>query len=68
MQQLRHDQIGDLIIDRSAQEDDPLVEETAVDVERALPTGGLLNNHWYEWAHGPRLFLSGVENPASGRL
>src|SRR5262249_33126433 len=34
--------------------DDPLVEQAAVDVERTLPTGGLLDDHRYEWAHGPR--------------
>src|ERR1700754_1401414 len=54
MQQLRDDQVGDLIVHRRAEEDDPLVQQAGVDVERTLPTGGLLDDHRYEWAHGPR--------------
>ena len=54
VQQLGHDQVGDLVVDRRAEEDDPLVEQAGVDVERALPAGGLLDDHRYEWAHGPR--------------
>src|SRR5215218_9543086 len=54
MQQLGDDQVGDLIVHRRAEEDDALVQEAAVDVERTLPTGGLFDNHRYEWAHGPR--------------
>ena len=34
-----------------AQEDDPLVEQSRVDVERALSTRGLLDDHRDEWAH-----------------
>src|SRR3954454_21146641 len=54
VQELGHDQVGDLIVHGRAEEDDALVQEAAVDVERTLPTGGLLDNHRYEWAHGPR--------------
>src|SRR5437588_658260 len=56
MEQLRDDQVGDLVVDRCAEEDDPLVQQTAVDVERPLPAGGLLDDHGYEWAHRPRFF------------
>src|ERR1017187_429822 len=56
MQQLSDDQVRDLIVDRRAEEDDPLIEQTAIDVKRALPTGGLLDHHRYEWAHDPRFF------------
>src|ERR1051325_4296178 len=54
MQQLGHDQIRDLVVHRRAEEDDPLIQEAGVDVERTLPAGGLFDNHRYEWAHGPR--------------
>src|SRR4051812_14747787 len=54
MQQLGDDQIRDLVVHGRAEEDDPLVEQAGVDVERALPTGGLFDDHRYEWAHGPR--------------
>ena len=64
MQQLGDDQVRDLIVDRRAEEDDPLVEQTAVDVERALPARGLLDDHRYEWAHGPRFFRFLGRNPA----
>src|SRR5438045_9103030 len=36
MQELGHDQVGDSVVDRRAQEDDPLLEEPRVDVEGAL--------------------------------
>ena len=70
MQQLGHDQVGDLVVDRGSQEDDPLVEQTAVDVESALPAGGLLHHHGYEWAHVPRFFCLHARIPAecSNRL
>ena len=54
MQQLRDDEVRDLVVDGRAEEDDPLVEQAAVDVERALPAGGLLDDHRDQWAHGPR--------------
>ena len=45
MQQLRYDEIGDLIFDRCAQEDDPLVQQPREDVELALAAGGALDDH-----------------------
>src|SRR3712207_7788163 len=48
------DQVGDLVVDGRTEEDDPLVEQAGVDVERTLPAGGLFDDHRYEWAHGPR--------------
>jgi hypothetical protein len=45
MQELGDDQVGDLLVDGRAQEDDPLVQEAAVDVELALATGGALDDH-----------------------
>src|SRR5579875_2830086 len=58
MQELSNDQVGDLIVDRRAQEDDSLVEQAAVDVKRALPAGGLLDDHRYQWAHVLASFAS----------
>ena len=49
--QLRDDQVRDVLGDRRAEEDDPLVEQAGVDVERALAAGGLLDDHWDQWAH-----------------
>ena len=45
VQQLRHHQVRDLIVDRRAQEDDPLVEQPRVDVELALAARGSLDDH-----------------------
>jgi hypothetical protein len=44
VQQLGHDDVRDAVVDRGAQEDDPLLEEPAVDVERALAARGLLDD------------------------
>src|ERR687892_401074 len=46
--QLSHDQVGHLVVDRGAEEDDPVLEETRVDVERALPPVRLLDHDWNE--------------------
>src|SRR3954451_8249315 len=54
VQELRHDQVGDLIVDRGPKEDDALIEQAGVDVERALAAGRLLNHHWDKGAHGSR--------------
>src|SRR6516165_6177128 len=69
MQKLSDDQVRDLVVDRRAQEDDPLVEQPAVDVKRPLPAGGLLDDHRYEWAHRPRFFrfLGGIPAEGSNR-
>src|SRR5262249_45889501 len=64
VQELGDDQVGDLIVDGSPQEDDPLVEEAAVDVECALSTGGLLDDHRYELANSPRCFCWQARIPA----
>src|SRR4029077_1930866 len=51
VQQLRHDEVRDLIVDRRAEEDDPLVEQAAVDLELALAARGALDDHGDE-GHG----------------
>jgi hypothetical protein len=49
VQELRDDEVRDLVVDRLAEEDDPLVEQPAVDVERALAAPVLLDDHRDEW-------------------
>ena len=43
--QLGDDEVGDVLGDRGAEEDDPLVEQPRVDVEGALAARGLLDHH-----------------------
>ena len=49
VKQLRDDEVGDLIVDLAAQEHDAVVEQPAVDVERALAARALLDDHGDEW-------------------
>ena len=51
MQQLGDCQVRKLIIDRAAEEDDPLVEKTLVDVKRTLAIRSLLDHHRNQRAH-----------------
>src|SRR6266545_3891726 len=55
MQQLGDRQVRELVIDRAAEEDDPLVEEARVDVERTRAVGGLLDHHRNQRAHAGSL-------------
>jgi hypothetical protein len=57
MEQLGDRQVGDLVVDRCAEEDDPLVEEARVDVEGALAVHGLLDHHRNQRAHRCSLIL-----------
>jgi hypothetical protein len=43
--ELRHDEVRDLVVDRAADEDDPLVQQARVNVEGALAPRGLLDHH-----------------------
>ncbi len=52
VQQLRHHEVRDLIVDRRPEEDDPLVEQSRIDVELALAARGALYNHG-DQRHGP---------------
>jgi len=45
VQQLGDDQVGDLVFDRGAQEDDPLVEQSREDVELSLAARRSLHDH-----------------------
>jgi hypothetical protein len=51
MEQFRDRQVGELVVDRRAEEDDPLVEEARIDVEGALAVHGLLDHHRNQRAH-----------------
>ena len=44
MEELRDDEVGDLLVDGTGEEDDPLVEEAGVEVERPLAAGALLED------------------------
>src|SRR5206468_11629822 len=61
VQQLGDDQVRDLIVDRGAEKDYSLVQQTRVDVERALASRGLLDDHGNQRAHAGSL-LAGVQS------
>ena len=44
-EQLGDDQVGDVVLDRVAQEDDAVLEEPRVDVEGSLTAGARLDDH-----------------------
>ena len=44
VQELRDDQVGDVVVDLRAEEHDAVVEQTRVDVEAALASAGLLDD------------------------
>jgi len=53
-QQLRHRQIGHVILDLTDDEDHALLEQTRVDVEGALATRGLLHHHRHQLHQRPQ--------------
>ena len=58
-QQLGDDQVREVILDRIAQEDDPLPEQARVDVIRAFTTAGGLDDHRDEHLGSPLLLTVG---------
>ena len=44
-EELGDDQVGEVVLDRVAQEDDPLAQQARVDVVGALPPAGGLDDH-----------------------
>ena len=48
VQQLRHDEVGDVVVDRGADEHDALAQQPRVDVERALSARVLLDDHRHQ--------------------
>ena len=67
VEQLGDDEVRDLRVDLRAEEDDALVQQARVDVERALATRGLLDHHGDQRAHSGSL-LPGVHNFFSGSV
>ena len=47
--ELGDDQVGRFLVDLSAEKHDAVVEQSRVDVERALAARGLLDDHRNEW-------------------
>src|ERR671936_512529 len=64
--------VGDLVVDWGSEEDDALVQESRVDVERALAARGLFDHHRDQRAHagsllpGVHSFVSVGEDSLSG--
>ena len=54
-QQLRHHQVGHVVLHRPYQEDHPLLKQPGVDVEGALAAGGLLDDD----GHQPQILRIG---------
>ena len=70
VEELGDDEVRDLVVDRRAEEDDALVEQARVDVERALSARGLLDHHRDQRAHaqapcfrGSRVSFRGAASP-----
>ena len=57
VQQLGDDQVGDVVVDGRAEEDDAIDEQTRVDVEGALAAAGALDDGWNQ--HASLLCVSG---------
>src|SRR2546430_17425915 len=64
MQELGHDEVCDLVVDRRAEEDDPVLEQARIDVEGALPARVLLDHHR---DHGHRTLSQRLEDTATMR-
>ena len=64
----RDHEVRDLVVHRRAEEDDPLAQQAGVDVERALSARSLFDDHWDEWAHGPRFVSRSAPKSLLGGL
>src|SRR5437870_7890223 len=64
MEELGHDEVCDLVVDRCAEEDDPVLEQARVDVEGALAARVLLDHHR---DHGHRTLSQQPEDTATMR-
>src|SRR6201999_1585954 len=49
VEELGDDQVGEVLGHLLAEEDDPLRQQAAVDIEGALAASGLLDDHRYQW-------------------
>src|SRR6185369_4177321 len=46
--QLRHDQVGNLIVDWGTEENDVVFQQSRINIKRALAPRRLLDHHWYQ--------------------
>ena len=65
MHELGDDEVGELVVDRLGDEDDPLAQQPGVDVEGPLAAGSLLDDHRNQWRH---IATSWLHNSATVRL
>src|SRR6266513_1645659 len=47
-QHLRDHQVGDVVVNRRAYEDDVVAQQPGIDVVGAFASSGLLDDHWYQ--------------------
>src|SRR3990172_1160685 len=68
-QELRDHEVGDVVLDRAADEDDPVLQEPGVDVVGALAAAGLLDHHGNQVHSGlPSVtFAFSIRNPMTLR-
>ena len=50
-EKLRDDEVREVVVDRAADEDDPLLEQARIDVEGPLASRALFDDHGNEVAH-----------------
>src|SRR6185369_15039094 len=65
-QQLGDDQVREIVIDAAAEDDDPVSEETRIDVVRALTTARLLDDDGNQVGVHTRCFLLGLVRDSTG--
>ena len=64
--ELGNDEVGDVLADLGAEEDDPLVKQPRVDVEGALAARALLDHHRNQGAHGGAVYKRPSADTAGG--
>src|SRR5260370_28436809 len=58
-EKLRRNEVRDLVVDLTAEEDDAILQQPRVNVVGALTAPGLLDHEWNEDAHGLRILRAG---------
>src|SRR6185312_16640924 len=67
-EELRDDQVRDVVVDRCAEEDDVVAQQTAVDVIGAFAPARLLEHHRYKSHSSSSLFLGNAGSEYSHGL
>ncbi len=65
-EKLRHDQVGNLIVDRGAEKNNIVFQESRVNIEGALTARRLLDDHWYEGHRISITFLNRLRQKDEG--